>query len=642
MALTPLTSPVESPEGDSFRLLFNAHPEPMWVYDLETLRFLAVNDAAVDSYGYSRDEFLRMTILEIRPESEHSRLLADVARERESHSRSGIWLHRTRTGRVFDAEITSRPLTFRGRPAALLVARDASDQRRMERELEQVVSGALCLLFHAEVQETDRGLVWEFSVTDEEAAERVLPVQREPGQSYFQAWYASWDEEDRRRMDEQARTAIRAGQSYHQEFRCRRRDGAWRWLSQDVHVEPVGPRRWRAVGVCTDITPRKEMEEQLRQSEARFRAMFQQAGVGIALIDLDGRYLLANPRFCRILGYSREELHGMRFQELTHPEHLEDDVEALRRLKAGEIRTYSTEKRYLRKDGREVWANVSIALIYGEGGRPSYLNAVVEDITERKLAQEQLRRLTLELETRVRERTAELQAVNQELEAFCYSVSHDLRTPLRSIEGFSRAILEDFEDQLDELGQDHLRRVMAASHRMSELIDDLLSLSRVTRAEMRRETVSLSQVARDVLADLQRAEPDRRAELVVAPDVTAVGDPRLLRVVLENLLGNAWKFTSRREEARIEFGSLSGAGGERVYFVRDNGAGFDMAYADKLFSPFQRLHSPKEFTGSGIGLATVQRVITRHGGRVWAEGSVGEGAEFYFTLAAGTAGFAPG
>jgi PAS domain S-box-containing protein len=244
---------------------------------------------------------------------------------------------------------------------------------------------------------------------------------------------------------------------------------------------------------------------------------------------------------------------------------------------------------------------------------------------------EEVQRYATRLEDLVVARTAELAAVNKELEAFAYSVSHDLRAPLRSIDGFGQALLEDYAGQLDAVGQDYVRRMRAASQRMGQLIDDLLKLSRLTRRELHREPVDLSAMAAAIAADLQQAQPGRQVQFAIAGEVVAYGDEHLLRVMLENLLGNAWKFTSRQPQARIQFGA-EGSGSERLYFVRDDGAGFDMTYANKLFAPFQRLHNVTEFEGSGIGLATVQRIVHRHGGRVWAEGAEGQGATFFFTL----------
>jgi light-regulated signal transduction histidine kinase (bacteriophytochrome) len=231
----------------------------------------------------------------------------------------------------------------------------------------------------------------------------------------------------------------------------------------------------------------------------------------------------------------------------------------------------------------------------------------------------------------LREAKAATDAANRELESFSYSVAHDLRAPLRSIDGFSQALLEDYADKLDRDGQQHLRYVRQSAQEMTELIDGLLTLSHVTRSELRREPVDLSDLVRAIVAHLRRSAPDRSVEITIQHDIVVEGDARLLRDALENLLGNAWKFTKKRAAAQIEFGAIA-HDSHPVYFVRDNGAGFDMTYAAKLFGVFQRLHSTNEFEGTGIGLATVQRIVTRHGGRVWAEGEVDRGATIYFTL----------
>jgi light-regulated signal transduction histidine kinase (bacteriophytochrome) len=255
------------------------------------------------------------------------------------------------------------------------------------------------------------------------------------------------------------------------------------------------------------------------------------------------------------------------------------------------------------------------------------------EVVERQQAEQRAQ----ELNQGLRQAITELRAVNRELEAFSYSVSHDLRAPLRSIDGFSQALLEDCSTQLDTLGQDYLRRIRAASQRMGQLIDDLLTLSRVTRADMSREPVDLSRLASYICTELQmrqdpRAQDSRTVEFEIQPDLVVQGDRLLLQVLLDNLLNNAWKFTSHHPRATITFGAMILDSGMPAYFVRDDGAGFDMAYADKLFGPFQRLHSMTEFPGNGIGLATVQRIVRRHGGRTWAEGAIEQGATFYFTL----------
>jgi PAS domain S-box-containing protein len=257
------------------------------------------------------------------------------------------------------------------------------------------------------------------------------------------------------------------------------------------------------------------------------------------------------------------------------------------------------------------------------------LLSVVED---QKRAEEEIRTLNAELEVRVRDRTAQLEAANKELEAFAYSVSHDLRAPLRAMEGFSAALLSQYSERLDEQGRHYLDRIQEASRRMGQLINDMLTLSRVTRAALTRQRVDLGDLAREIAADLQAQDPQRRVEFVIAQGLAVEADPHLLRVALQNLLDNAWKFTGKREQARIEVGSNPGEGSECVYYVKDDGVGFDMTYAGKLFAPFQRLHTMHEFPGTGIGLATVQRIVARHGGRVWTEAEVDRGATFYFTL----------
>jgi light-regulated signal transduction histidine kinase (bacteriophytochrome) len=259
-------------------------------------------------------------------------------------------------------------------------------------------------------------------------------------------------------------------------------------------------------------------------------------------------------------------------------------------------------------------------------GQPLF-HCIYRDITELKQAEAEIS----ELNAMLQRRALELEAINKELEAFSYSVSHDLRAPLRSIDGFSQALLEDYFEKLDGEGRDYLQRIRRASQHMGQLIDDLLNLSRVARNEMHQDLVDLSELVREIASDLQTARGDRIVKFIIEDGVTVKGDARLLRILLENLIGNAWKFTAKRSEPIIQFGVIQYEG-KAAYFIRDNGAGFDMTYADKLFGAFQRLHTQVEFPGTGIGLAIVYRIVQRHGGKVWAEGEAGKGATFYFTL----------
>jgi PAS domain S-box-containing protein len=375
---------------------------------------------------------------------------------------------------------------------------------------------------------------------------------------------------------------------------------------------------------------REQLEEEARL-ETRYRELFENANDMVYTTDLEGNITSFNRAAEQLTGYSRAEAVGQRFTRLVAPEHTEQVAHALAAAcQAGAEGT--CELVLLTRDGRPVPVEVSAKAICHEG-KPVGLQGIARDITERKRAEQEIHRLNATLESRVRDRTAQLEVANQELEAFSYSVSHDLRAPLRSIDGFSRALQQDHGPQLGEEGRHYLDRVRSAAQRMAQLIDDLLALSRVTRSEIRRETVHLSALAQAIADELKQTAPDRPVDFVIAPGLMAQGDPRLLRVVLDNLLRNAWKFTRKQARARIELGATL-EGGQTAFYMRDNGAGFDMNYAHKLFCAFQRLHAHTDYEGTGIGLATVQRIIKRHGGRVWAEGQVNRGATFYFTLPA--------
>jgi PAS domain S-box-containing protein len=385
----------------------------------------------------------------------------------------------------------------------------------------------------------------------------------------------------------------------------------------------------------------RRMTEDYRRSEQRFRSSMQYSAIGKALLDSEGRIVEANPALGRIVGRGVEALVGRPFDSL-----FEDEEPSMRPRDGGETDADGVHRvtRHLRREGdlpRQ--AQLTYAPLHGNVGQDIAGLVQVEDVTERVRAQARVQALNRTLEARVAMRTRELSLANQELEAFAYSVSHDLRAPLRSIDGFSRILIERYENQLDEGGRDYLRRVRRAAMRMGELIDAILQVSRLGRAELRRESVDLSRMALEVVDDLRADDPGRELNLRIMPGLMAVGDAALLRNLLGNLLGNAWKFTRGREGAMIEFGAVDLPGDETEFYVRDNGAGFPQAYVDKLFRPFQRLHSQETFSGHGIGLASVKRIVERHGGRIRAEGREGEGAVFYFTLPeSGEPGIEPG
>lgn len=422
---------------------------------------------------------------------------------------------------------------------------------------------------------------------------------------------------------------VLAGESAQVEYRVYDKNGEMRWVQASVAPTTEGGRFTGVTGVFSEITARKRTLEALYESEARYRELVEMSPDSI-VVHRDGRIVFVNDAAIRLAGADdASELLGRGALELVHESSRKIAFDRIRGMIQDGRPAERVEEKFLRLDGTTIDCEVLASPIVFHG-KPS-IQVIIHDVTERKRQQKEIQKLNQDLEQRVRDRTAELVAANRELEAFSYSVSHDLRAPLRVIEGFARMFLEEYGETLDDQGASYLEKIHSTSARMDRLIHDLLAFSRMARTSMTVQRVDLSAIARGIVEELAEERPRREATFTVADGMVVDGDAALLRIVVENLLGNAWKYTSRREHARIEFG-VEERDGEKVYFVRDNGVGFDMRFVANLFRPFQRLHAMGEFEGTGIGLATVQRVLERHGGRVWAEGELDKGSVFRFTL----------
>ena len=601
----------------------------MAIYIYRGDRYLYVNSAAEKITGYGRDELMKMDLLALAYAEDRDRIIDYVRRRQRGEEVPTRYETRflTKTGAVRWIDVTIAQIDYKGEPAYLATAFDITERKQAEaalRESEERFSKAFqASPLAMSISATGDGCI----IAANESFLRLCDYTRQEVIGHTAEGLQLWLDPDERK--EFIRRAIEQGKVRDMEAAVRTRGGEnLVVLLSGVLIELGGEPC--VLFTAIDITERKRAERALRESESRFRALIENSFDVIIMFDADGKVLYTSPSVTRVLGYDPDELVGQVGIGQVHPDEREKSTDVFAEALQKKRSVVKLVNRILHKDGSYRTVQVIGTNLLDEPG----VNAMVSnlrDITEQVRAEEEVLRLNEELEHRVAERTAQLEAVNRELEAFSYSVSHDLRAPLRSIDGFSLALMEDCADELGETGLDYLARVRAASQRMGQLIDDLLNLSRITRSDMHRERVDLSALAHSIAMEFQSVDQAREVEFWIAPDLMVEADPRLLQVALENLLGNSWKFTEKTRRAIIEFGSARD-GDETLFFVRDNGAGFDMAYADKLFGAFQRLHPMTEFKGTGIGLATVQRIINRHGGRIWAEGRIGEGSTFYFTL----------
>ncbi|MGD0795341.1 MAG: PAS domain S-box protein, partial [Dehalococcoidales bacterium] len=530
---------------------------------------------------------------------------------------------RMKSGEIRIGLSSAEVMSIAGEPCRIIVITDITERKRAEEALRQSEE-KLRLMFQA-VSEGIAIIDLQGVIIDcNERAVSLYGVSSKEeilGKNCFN--FIDEREREKAAADIQKLIAGEAPRSI--EFNITKADGsrydteATTSLIKDASGNPTG-----IIAIIRDITERKRAEEGLRESEEKYRTLFESAAQGILIADTETKkFKDANPAVCTMLGYSQEELVKMDVGDI-HPKTSLELVLADFTAQARGEKILSTLP-CLKKDGTIIYADIKAAKAIIDGRECNV--GFFTDITVRKQAEEELKQALSNME----QSNLRLAATNKELETFSYSVSHDLRSPLRSIDGFSQALLEDYANKLDATAQDYLKRLRNASQKMGELIDGMLRLSRLSRSELHLERIDLGALAIEIATRLRESQPERQVEFVIGGDLTANGDPQLLHTLLENLLGNAWKFTGKVPRAIIEFDAIQ-SNGQKTFFVKDNGAGFDMTYADKLFGVFQRLHDATEFPGTGIGLATVRRIVNRHGGTVRAEGEVGKGATFYFTL----------
>lgn len=663
-----------------YAALFNAAPVPMWVYDIVTTRFLAVNHAAIQAYGYSAAEMLLMTIFDIRPQAEHERLRQQLAEGAPAHR--SAWQHRRKDGSLFFVDAVSQSIQYAGHAARFIVALDMTAQIKAEKEiqdylftLQRATDAAQAIAWQQtlegsmqEIAEQARGVIGAHQAVvslsgNSSHSEMIHALSLSRKYAAYLDLNVQMDGIDIYAMVCENNRSVRMTQAEMQAHSrsCGFGDYADKhpamrgWLAV-----PLIGRNGKNIGLLQlsdkyegDFTKQDEyvtlelghlasavvensqlLEEisqlnagleqkvaertvALARQEALFRTLAEQAPQTVWTASPDGAATYFNRAWFELMGGELKDWTGYKWLAAVHPEDVAD-VKANWKTSSANQSADAGIRRLLAKDGRYHTMAHRAAPVFDDQGKINFWVAIDADITEIKAIE------------------AALRLSNQELEAFAYSVSHDLRSPLNTVDGFSRLLAKQLASQLagdvGEKVKHYLTRIQAGVAQMGQLIEDLLSLSQVTRAQLHTGPVDLSMMARGLLDEWQARQPDRQVTVHIESGLQAEADERLIRVVMENLLANAWKFTSQLAQAEISVSQKMDAAGLPVFFVKDNGAGFDMAYSDKLFEPFQRLHATAEFSGTGIGLATVNRVIKRHGGHIWAESAPACGAAFFFTL----------
>jgi PAS domain S-box-containing protein len=622
----------------NFREIYNSTSEAILMHDAETGTVLDVNQPMLRIFGYKdKEDVLGKNVGSFSaggPQFSEESVLNFIHKAKEEGPQFFEWQVKRQDGSTFWAEVSLSPTEIGGQGRVLAVVRNIDERKQAELALRESEENLRDILENVPIgmfRSTPKGKFLYVNPASAEMFGYSSPdemIQTVNQTSIAQALY-----EDPTRHPQFLRKVegkLGPWQVFENRYRCKDGKVLDGILTIKENIDPRSGERY-LYGFVQDITERKKAEEALRISENRYRAFFEQGPDGVVILNPEnGRIIEFNDQACRQLGYTRQEFAKQSVADIDVTES-PDEVRA--RMQKVQLVGYDKFETLQRTKQGEV-RNVQVTAQMIEAGAHSIYHCIWRDITEQKRFEEDIRRLNNELEQRVYERTAQLEAANKELEAFSYSVSHDLRTPLRALNGYSSILMEDYADSLDEMGRNYLTRIQASSHYMGQLINDLLDLSRITRAELRYRRVNLSELAHEISSSLYRQSPERKIKLVIAPNMFVEGDANLIKIALENLLNNAFKFTGNNETmAEIQVG-VQEQDGESIYFIRDNGAGFDMSFADKLFIPFQRLHGVNDFPGTGIGLSIVQRIIQRHGGRIWAESQLGQGATFYFTFGA--------
>lgn len=619
-----------------FSKVFHTNPGLVSITTLEEGRFIDVNEGWFELVGYRREELIGHTSIELGlwiARADRSRLIAQL--KAEGAIRNVETQLRCKSGTVLDMLVSMGVLDLNGTPGIVTVATDITDRKRFEERLsdneeqfraafEQAAVGMAQTATDGRVTRVNQRLCDILGYTREELLGRLVQDLAHPEDAA-----AKWA--TIRRVIEGEVPSCSLEQRY------RQKDGRTVWADLTVSAVrgPEGQAR-HVILVIEDITRRRQTEQALRDSEERLRLALTAANQGLYDLDIGTGVITVSAEYATMLGYDPGDFPETvdSWTARLHPADREHALSQFRGYLSGDVSSYAVEFRLKTAGGEWKWILSLGKIVAWDGeGRPARMLGTHTDLTDRKRAEDKVRKLNAELEERVHERTAQLETANRELEAFSYTVSHDLRAPLRAVDGFARILVEDFGPRLPTEAQGYVQRVREGAQRMAQLIDDLLTFSRLGRQPLRRQEVDHRALVDQVLVEFEAELAGRQIDWNLGPLPPTRGDASLLKQVWVNLLSNAIKFTARRERAVIRVGFRTEKG-EGIYFVTDNGAGFNMRYAQRLFGVFNRLHRADEFPGTGVGLAIVQRIVQRHGGRIWAEAVPEEGATFHFTLGA--------